>query len=94
MAPVDVTARITCCIALGLAIACTGERAQNGAATRADGTVVVAFNAETQSFNPLVNTDQNTNEVNYYMLFTPLIQYDKSFEPTPYLARSWDLEPQ
>jgi peptide/nickel transport system substrate-binding protein len=54
---------------------------------------VVAFNAEMQSFNPLVNTDQNTNEVNYYMLFTPLVQYDSDFEPRPYLARSWDLEP-
>jgi peptide/nickel transport system substrate-binding protein len=46
-----------------------------------------------QSFNPLVNTDQNTNEVIYYMLFTPLVQYDAEFRPRPYLAKSWKLEP-
>ncbi len=63
-------------------------------ASSAGGTVIVAFNAEMQSFNPLVNTDQNTNEVNYYMLFTPLIQYDSSFEPRPYLAERWELEPE
>ncbi len=95
MAQVDSrTTYITCCIAITLAVACSGERARNEVGERADGTVIVAFNAETQSFNPLVNTDQNTNEVNYYMLFTPLIQYDDSLEPTPYLARSWDLEPE
>ncbi len=44
-----------------------------------------------QSFNPLVNTDLNTTEVNDYMLFTPLIQYDASFQPRPYLAAAWDL---
>ena len=58
-----------------------------------DGTAVVGFNAAMQSFNPLVTTDQNSIEVNYYMLFTPLIQYDSLFEPRPYLAASWDLEP-
>jgi peptide/nickel transport system substrate-binding protein len=58
------------------------------------GTAIVAFNAEMQSFNPLVNTDQNTNEVNYYMLFTPLVQYDTAFEPRPYLAERWELEPE
>ena len=40
-----------------------------------------------------MNSDQNTNEVIYYMLFTPLVQYDASFEPRPYLAESWDLDP-
>ncbi|MGD2153525.1 MAG: ABC transporter substrate-binding protein [Gemmatimonadales bacterium] len=56
------------------------------------GTAIVAFNAEMGRFNPLVNTDQNTNEVIYYMLFTPLLQYDETYEPRPYLARSWELE--
>jgi len=59
-----------------------------------DRTAVVGFNAAMQSFNPLVTTDQNSIEVNYYMLFTPLIQYDSLFEPRPYLAASWDLDPE
>ncbi|HSG82221.1 MAG TPA: ABC transporter substrate-binding protein, partial [Gemmatimonadota bacterium] len=80
---------VACCLALGLA--CDGERPPGAGDQPARSTVIVAFNAETQSFNPLVNTDQNTNEVNYYMLFTPLVQYDEEFEPTPYLARSWEL---
>jgi len=81
--------------ALAAVMACGGEPRDGGnrGVSRAS-TLVVGFNAEMQSFNPLVNTDQNTNEVNYYMLFTPLIQYDPSFEPRPYLAASWDLEPQ
>ncbi|UCC84071.1 MAG: hypothetical protein JSW46_03835, partial [Gemmatimonadota bacterium] len=57
------------------------------------GTAIVAFNADMGRFNPLVNTDQNTNEVIYYMLFTPLVQYDERFEARPHLAQSWDLEP-
>ncbi len=80
-----------------LALACGGEPparqiAEGGAS--AGGTVVIAFNGEMQSFNPLVNTDQNTNEVIYYMLFTPLVQYDASFQPRPHLAASWELEPE
>ncbi|UCF18494.1 MAG: hypothetical protein JSU87_11145 [Gemmatimonadota bacterium] len=58
------------------------------------GTAIVAINADLGFFNPLVNTDQNTNEVIYYMLFTPLIQYGASLEPRPYLAARWELEPQ
>ncbi len=79
------------CVGIGLVLACGGERPADAGA---GGTVIVAFNAETQSFNPLVNTDQNTNEVNYYMLFTPLLQYDESFQPVPYLAQSWELDPE
>jgi peptide/nickel transport system substrate-binding protein len=77
-------------------IACAGEPRVEGAEepAAAGGTAIVAFNAEMGSFNPLVNTDQNTNEVIYYMLFTPLVQYDASFEPTPYLAASWELQPE
>lgn len=79
------------------ALACSGDTPSVDvpASERTDGgTAIVAFNAEMQSFNPLVNTDQNTNEVIYYMLFTPLVQYDASYEPRPYLAASWELEPE
>jgi peptide/nickel transport system substrate-binding protein len=91
MASVKTQASLTArCFAIALAVACGGERTEDRARA---GTVIVAFSAETQAFNPIVNTDQNTNEVNYFMLFTPLIQYDESFEPVPYLAREWELEP-
>jgi peptide/nickel transport system substrate-binding protein len=74
-------------------VACGEQRDLDGRnGNAAGGTAIVGFNAEMQSFNPLVNTDQNSNEVIYYMLFTPLVQYDASFEPRPYLAQRWDLE--
>jgi peptide/nickel transport system substrate-binding protein len=75
------------------AVACGGEPRVESSGGEG-GTAIVAFNSDMQSFNPLVNTDQNTNEVNYYMLFTPLVRYDASFQPRPYLATSWDLEPE
>jgi peptide/nickel transport system substrate-binding protein len=82
---------------IALPVACGGDRPSadvaDGEAT-AGGTAIIAFNAEMGRFNPLVNTDQNTNEVIYYMLFTPLVQYDELFEPRPYLAESWALEPE
>ena len=88
--------RAAAAVTVGLLAACGSEPADRTAAVdapRSGGTAIVAFNAEVGSFNPLTNTDQNANEVNYYMLFTPLIQYDSAFEPIPYLAESWELEP-
>ncbi|NIW36963.1 MAG: hypothetical protein GWN32_10670 [Gemmatimonadetes bacterium] len=84
MAPVAIR-RAACCLAVA-ALGCAGDDAAS------ERTVVVAFNAEMQAFNPLVNTDLNTSEVINYMLFTPLIQYDSAFEPRPYLASHWDLD--
>jgi peptide/nickel transport system substrate-binding protein len=81
---------------IALAVACGAERPGADVASAeatAGGTAIVAFNADMGRFNPLVNTDQNTNEVIDYMLFTPLLQYDASYEPRPYLAESWELEP-
>ncbi len=83
-------------LALAATFSCAGERAarqETDVGPSAGGTAIVAFNAEMQSFNPLVNTDQNTNEVIYYMLFTPLVAYDTAFQPRPYLAERWELEP-
>ncbi|MGD2216354.1 MAG: ABC transporter substrate-binding protein [Gemmatimonadales bacterium] len=79
-----------------VSLACGAERPASDVASAdatVGGTTIIAFNAEMGRFNPLVNTDQNTNEVIYYMLFTPLVQYDESLEPRPYLAESWELEP-
>lgn len=58
------------------------------------GTVVAAWSADFQAFNPLVNTDQNTNEVIAFVLFTPLLRYDSTYRVEPYLAESWTLEPE
>lgn len=57
------------------------------------GTLVAAWNADFQAFNPLVNTDQNTREVIEFLLFTPLLRYDSTYRVEPYLAESWTLGP-
>jgi peptide/nickel transport system substrate-binding protein len=43
-----------------------------------------------QTFNSITNAALYTMEVNNFALFTPLIQYNASLEPEPYLAESWD----
>lgn len=76
-------------------LACAGEPRNEDRPSRppeVGGTAIVAFNSDLRSFNPLVTTDLNTIEVNYYMLFTPLLGYDESYEPRPYLASSWELD--
>jgi peptide/nickel transport system substrate-binding protein len=40
-----------------------------------------------------VNTDQNTNEVIAFLLFTPLVRYDSAYRVEPYLAERWTIEP-
>ncbi|MGH7545949.1 MAG: ABC transporter substrate-binding protein, partial [Gemmatimonadota bacterium] len=57
-----------------------------------DGTVVAAWSADFQAFNPLVNTDQNTKEAIEFLLFTPLVRYDSTYRVEPYLAESWTME--
>lgn len=64
-----------------------------GADEAGDGTVVAAWNADFQAFNPLVNTDQNTKEAIEFLLFTPLVRYDSAYRVEPYLAEGWTLEP-
>jgi peptide/nickel transport system substrate-binding protein len=48
--------------------------------------------ADFGGFNPITNTDQYTDEVIKYALFTPLVQYDEALNVRPYLAESWELE--
>jgi peptide/nickel transport system substrate-binding protein len=88
--------RAVAAAACSAAVAC-GERSAPRPdapepAPRRGGTVVAAWNADFQAFNPLVNTDQNTNEVNAYLLFTPLVQIDSAYGVRPYLARTWTLD--
>ncbi|MFQ5551182.1 MAG: ABC transporter substrate-binding protein, partial [Gemmatimonadales bacterium] len=82
------------CASLCATLACGADPGAREPGDSADtgGTAIIAFNSELQSFNPLVATDLNTIEVNTYMLFTPLLQYDESYQPRPYLASSWELD--
>jgi len=57
---------------------------------RHGGTAVVASLAEINSMNHFASMDEPSQEVQSFVLFTPLIRYDRSLAPTPYLAESWD----
>lgn len=69
-------------------VAC-GDR--EGARARAGGTVVVGMRTDFGGINPVTNTDQYTDELIKYALFTPLVQYDDRLQVRPYLAESWEL---
>ncbi len=78
----------------GALVACGGERQgeQAGAGPKArGGTVVVGMRDDFGPLNPVVNTDQYTDELIKYGLYTPLIQFDAKLNPVPYLAQSWDM---
>lgn len=89
------------CLAAALVVgACGGDRADGarsgGESTAAsdeaaDRPLVLGYSSELQGLNPLLSTDQNANELIYYLLFTPLIVYDEDFRPVPALAESWTL---
>lgn len=55
------------------------------------GPLVLGYASELQGLNPLLSTDQNANELIYYLLFTPLVTYDADLRPAPALAESWSL---
>jgi peptide/nickel transport system substrate-binding protein len=90
----DVVARSRCrafrllpLIATLLAAAC----GRDAGAPRTGGTVIVGMRADFGGFNPVTNTDQYTDEIIKYALFTPLVQYDENLQVRPYLAESWEL---
>ncbi|HEX7242997.1 MAG TPA: ABC transporter substrate-binding protein, partial [Longimicrobiaceae bacterium] len=37
------------------------------------------------------STDNNANQLQMFVLFTPVIRYDENFRPVPGLARSWEV---
>ncbi|HEX6925762.1 MAG TPA: ABC transporter substrate-binding protein [Longimicrobiaceae bacterium] len=79
---------------LGLLAACNGADAPREEVTgepQPGGTAIIATLTDFQAFNPVVNTSILTDEVIKQMLFTPLIRYDESLSPQPYLAESWEL---
>jgi peptide/nickel transport system substrate-binding protein len=82
-------------LAVGL-VACGGEKKAGQAPPPAlagarGGTVVVGVAHDFGPLNPVVNTDQYTDELIKYGLFTPLIQFDAHMNPQPYLARNWEM---
>lgn len=60
-------------------------------ASGAPGPLVVAYQADLQTLNPVVSTDQNANDVMYSMLYTPLVAFDADLRVEPALAESWEL---
>jgi peptide/nickel transport system substrate-binding protein len=60
-------------------------------ATSRERPLVLGYASELQGLNPIVSTDQNANELIYYLLFTPLVTYDADFRPAPAMAESWVL---
>ena len=51
--------------------------------------MVYASGADLQSINPLLTVHPLAKQVQRYLLFTTLAQYDSALRPTPYLARAW-----
>ncbi len=96
----DRLARVLC-LATAMALgACGGEVGDGagapngdpgGVGSAADRPLVLGYASELQGLNPLLSTDQNANELIYYLLFTPLVTYDAEFRPAPALAESWTL---
>ncbi len=63
----------------------------DSAGPRGSAPLVVAYQADLQTLNPVVSTDQNANDVIYSMLFTPLVAFGPDYEVEPALAESWEL---
>jgi peptide/nickel transport system substrate-binding protein len=57
---------------------------------RDGGTAVVAAQFEANSMNHFASTDDISQELQNFVLFVTLIQYDEDLEPVPYLAERWD----
>ncbi|HEU4829733.1 MAG TPA: ABC transporter substrate-binding protein [Gemmatimonadales bacterium] len=62
-------------------------------AERRGGTVLFASGADLQSINPLLTVHPLARQVQRYVLFTTLAQYDSALVARPYLAREWTWSP-
>ena len=85
--------------ALALLAACGGggggDKGGNGGSgggAGQGGTAIVGILGNIQSFNPVTNTASTVQDIERYMLFTPLIQFDQKLQPQPYLAESWTMD--
>jgi peptide/nickel transport system substrate-binding protein len=93
-------------LALVLA-ACGGDGARSGDSAAADsastagdsvpeaerrgGTLVMAATADIGDVSPLTWHVQNALYMQQFVLFAPLIAYDRELNPVPRLARSWEV---
>jgi len=85
-------------LALGATLAaCGGERGSAGTAAAEagppvdGGTATFGVLSDFQAFNPVTNTHLTSRDVETFMLFTPLIQYDQELNAVPWLAERWEL---
>ncbi|HEU4800815.1 MAG TPA: ABC transporter substrate-binding protein [Gemmatimonadales bacterium] len=62
-------------------------------ADRRSDTVMFASGADLQSINPLLTLHPLARQVQRYVLFTTLVQYDSAMQVAPYLARRWEWSP-
>ena len=60
-------------------------------AQRYGGTAVVGAIGDIPDINPLTSTDYTSDQIEQYVLFTPVLSYDESFEPVPRYAESWEV---
>jgi peptide/nickel transport system substrate-binding protein len=60
-------------------------------AERFGGTMIAGAIADIPDINPLTSTDYYANQLQMFVLFTPLVRYDEHFEPQPWGAKSWEL---
>ena len=67
------------------------EAADVPEAERYGGTLVMGFISDIADMSPLTSTDLYANQMQQFVLFMPLLQYDEKFEPQPYFARSWEV---
>ncbi|TFG63685.1 MAG: hypothetical protein E4H28_06080, partial [Gemmatimonadales bacterium] len=85
------SAAIIALSSIALTLGISGCSVSDDSSTVRERTLVLGYASELQGLNPIVSTDQNANELIYYLLFTPLVTYDADFRPAPAMAESWVL---
>jgi peptide/nickel transport system substrate-binding protein len=88
-----------CTLAVLGTAACDVERRPGGAFEGADiaeedrygGTAVVGVIGDIPNIGPLTSYDHNSNQIQLFVLWTPLIRFDADFEPQPWGARAWEV---
>ena len=76
-----------------LVSACSTDAARDALDTdsaRSGGTAVISGYYELRNMNPLATSGDLNLALERYALYTPLIKYDSTLRPVPWLASSWD----
>src|SRR5690606_22293388 len=58
---------------------------------RYGGTAVIAYISDIPDINPLTSTETLASEMQQFVLFLPVLQYDANLQPAPAFARSWEV---